>query len=410
MDVIVLDGNENQAVACVRSLASQGHRVHVGASTSWSKAGWSRDATSTFEYPASQDDVNAFIACVVERARQIPGVLVLPLTERTTLPVSEHRDQFGSVGAKLVLPAHDRVLQAFDKERTTQLASSLGIPVPKTAVLRTVSEIDEGAKYVGFPAVLKPRSSEEVTPVGRVVATGAPIYARNIEEFRTAYATLRHRSQVVLAQEYIQGRGEGFFALMRKGEIRIEFSHRRIRDVRPTGSGSAVRVSTVPDSALREAALKVLRALEWHGVAMVEFIRKPDGTLVFLEVNGRFWNSLSLAVYAGADFPSRLAELAEKGDVVTDTRYRSGVRCRWLLGDLRHLGEVWKGAPPSFPGAYPGRFKALFDFMVPVAGTYHDNFTLRDPWPEVGDWLDFIFRRLPGSMKGRSGGKKDHYA
>ena len=40
MRVLVLDGNQNQAVACVRSLAKQGHSVLVGSTTSWSKAGW----------------------------------------------------------------------------------------------------------------------------------------------------------------------------------------------------------------------------------------------------------------------------------------------------------------------------------------------------------------------------------
>jgi len=42
MRVLLLDGNQNQAVACVRSLASKGHRVFVGNISGWSKAGWSR--------------------------------------------------------------------------------------------------------------------------------------------------------------------------------------------------------------------------------------------------------------------------------------------------------------------------------------------------------------------------------
>ena len=35
MNVLVLDGNENQAVAATRSLARAGHDVHVGAETGW---------------------------------------------------------------------------------------------------------------------------------------------------------------------------------------------------------------------------------------------------------------------------------------------------------------------------------------------------------------------------------------
>ena len=48
MRVLVLDGNQNQAVACVRSLAKKGHTVLVGNTSSWSKAGWSRSCAGTF--------------------------------------------------------------------------------------------------------------------------------------------------------------------------------------------------------------------------------------------------------------------------------------------------------------------------------------------------------------------------
>ena len=56
------------------------------------------------------------------------------MTEATTLPLSAHRDQLLAVGAKLVLPSHDDVLRAFNKEETVRLAASLGIVVPKTSV------------------------------------------------------------------------------------------------------------------------------------------------------------------------------------------------------------------------------------------------------------------------------------
>jgi predicted ATP-grasp superfamily ATP-dependent carboligase len=203
----------------------------------------------------------------------------------------------------------------------------------------------------------------------------------------------------VIVQEFVEGRGVGYFALMRHGELRAEFAHRRLRDVRPTGSGSSLRISTAPDPHLREAALAMLTALRWHGVAMVEFRQRDDGTPVFLEINGRFWNSLALAVYAGADFPAWIAEMADAGDVASAPSYQIGVRCRWLLGDVRHLIEVFRGAPEGFPGRFPGRLATLASFLRPVGGTKHDNFTWRDPLPELGEWLDFFGRRVPALLK-----------
>src|SRR5262249_60395245 len=112
--------------------------------------------------------------------------------------------------------------------------------------------------------------------------------------------------------------------------------------VLPSMSGSALRFSASTNHRNREAGLAVLRALRWHGVAMVEFRQRSDGTPVFLEVNGRFWTSLPLAIHAGVDFPALLAEIAEFSDTRSRAEYRVGVRCRWLLGDVRHLIEVWR--------------------------------------------------------------------
>jgi predicted ATP-grasp superfamily ATP-dependent carboligase len=399
MRILVLDGNENQAVAAVRSLARAGHRVVVGASTSWSKAGWSRDAAGTFVYPAPQQDALAFVRRISEEAAREPDTLVLPMTERTTLPLSLHRGVIYEAGARMVLPPHATVLRAFDKQETTRLAASLGISVPKTVTISGINEARRVAARLPYPVVLKPRSSEEVGAAGEVTATGAPLYARDVDEFLAAYEAISRRCSAVLAQEFIEGEGAGYFALMNEGELRVEFAHRRIRDVRPTGSGSAMRESVRPDPRTKEAALAILRALRWHGVAMVEFRRKRNGTPVFMEVNGRFWNSLPLAVYAGADFPARLAEMAERGDTQTRLDYQVGLKCRWLLGDLRHFIEVLRGAPRGYPGKFPSRRRTLAKICIPARGTRHDNFTLRDPLPELGDWLDFLLRRLPAGFK-----------
>ena len=401
MRVLVLDGNENQAVACVRSLARAGHDVVVGSPTSWSKAGWSRHARGSFRYPAPDADGAGFTDAVVREAARGAGTLVLPMTERTTLPLSARRGALIEAGGRIVLPSHETVLRAYDKSQTTALAESLGVVVPKTERLVTEGEAKDFAARATFPVVLKPASSEELGDSG-TRTTGAPCYARSAAELPRAFGDVRGRASAVLAQEYVEGSGAGYFALMHHGELRAEFAHRRIRDVRPSGSGSALRASVRPEPMVRDASLKVLGALGWHGVAMVEFRLRPDGTPVFLEVNGRFWNSLALAVYAGVDFPALLAAMAEHGDVSPPPPYREGVACRWMLGDVRHLLAVWAGAPAGYTGRWPGRLSTLASFLVPVRGTFHDNFTLDDPLPELGDWLDFVGRKIPRLLRSRA--------
>src|SRR5258708_7709886 len=286
MRVLVLDGNQNQAVACVRSLAKKGHRAFAGNTSSWSKAGWSRSCAGTFVYPSPRDG-NRMIANLAELAGSEPGTLILPMSDATPLMVSANRDALLQAGAKLVLPAHTDVLRAADKSSMTKLAQSLGLPVPRSWVISSAAEAREQAATFPYPLVLKPRSSEEQGSSGATQSTGRPLYARTAAEFQAGYDSLSKRSSSVLVQEFIPGGGTGYFALMCNGEPRGEFAHRRIRDVHPTGSGSAVRVSVKPDPKLRDASLAILKAFNWHGVAMVEFRRPPNAELAFLEVNGR---------------------------------------------------------------------------------------------------------------------------
>jgi predicted ATP-grasp superfamily ATP-dependent carboligase len=398
MRILVLDGNQNQTVACVRSLAKQGHTVLVGDTSSWSKAGWSRWCSRTFQYPAPSES-NGMISRLSDLVRCEPGTLILPMSDETNLMVSLHREALEREGARLVLPAHDDVLRGADKEYTTRLAESMGIDVPETHLVTNSARARDLAGYLIYPVVLKPRTSEEQSAGGTTRTTGRPVYAQNALEFESSYNELTQRCSEVLVQEFIEGVGIGYFALMYRGELRAEFAHRRIRDVHPTGSGGAVRVSVAPDPNIRDAALAILKKLNWHGVAMVEFRQQADGRTLFLEVNGRFWNSLSLACYSGVDFPAMVAQIAEYGDVALETDYRTGLRCRWLVGDFRHLVEVMKGVPRGYPGKFPGRIETLVAVLTPVAGTFHDNFMWSDPMPELGDWLNLAKRAFATRSK-----------
>ncbi len=390
MRILVLDGDQNQAVACVRSLARQGHVVEVGESRPWSKAGWSRDCARSFQYASPQTDPPQSIADIVSEAKREAGTLVLPMTEATTLLISAHREQLSAVKARVVLPSHADLLRAVDKSQATALAESFGVAVPKTYKASNADEVGTIAAKIKFPVVLKPQSSQEQSFGGGMRATGRPSYACDANELVTAFADMQRHCSAVLIQEFVKGAGTGYFALMNHGELRAEFAHRRIRDVHPTGSGSALRESILPSPQIREASLALLRALNWHGIAMIEYRMRADNVPIFLEINGRFWHSLPLACYAGADFPALLAKMAEFGEVDPPPAYKIGIQCRWLVGDFRHLVGVWKGRPPGYPGTFPSVLPTLLAELTPKPGRFHDNFVWRDPLPELADWIRLI--------------------
>jgi len=158
--------------------------------------------------------------------------------------------------------------------------------------------------------------------------------------------------------------------------------------------------STVQESVHRpdlvDMAVRLLQAMNWRGLAEVEFMEDPrNGGAVLMEVNPRFWASVHLAIVCGVDFP-RLLYLLATGRTVPEVHdYPAGRRCRWLLpGDALHFlvnPERWKMKP------------GFFDFFDP--NTVDDTLSLSDPGPTLGfalaalryafdrEMWGFIFRR-----------------
>src|SRR6185503_6339152 len=113
------------------------------------------------------------------------------------------------------------------------------------------------------------------------------------------------------------------------GQVLSAFQHARIHET--TEWGSSYRRSVAISPELLEASQRLMQAIRYTGVAMAEFIVNPkSGQWVFLEINGRFWGSLPLAVAAGADFPYYLYRLLVEDNRDLPTDYRLGVRCRNL--------------------------------------------------------------------------------
>jgi hypothetical protein len=115
-----------------------------------------------------------------------------------------------------------------------------------------------------------------------------------------------------------------------------------------------------------------------------------------LEVNGRFWGSLQLAIDAGVDFPALLLAAALGQPVQPVRDYRVGVRLRsfWrdvdvLLARLHHSREVL-----DLPGGAPGRLDALRCLVAPDWHARMEILRWHDLFPFFVDTRTWLMRRL----------------
>jgi predicted ATP-grasp superfamily ATP-dependent carboligase len=274
------------------------------------------------------------------------------------------------------------------------LAEEKGIPIPKTVVVHDPADLKSAIRRVGLPAVVKARFSR--FPLGGQWMNGGGVrYVHTKAELDKAYRAVQEVAPSPLVQEYIPGDGRGIFVLMNRGQLRAAFAHRRIREKPPSGGVSVLSESVVLDSQLLEHSERMLEALKWHGVAMVEFRRDArDGVSKLLEINGRFWGSLQLAVDAGVDFPYLLYRLAIDGDVEPVFTYQVGVRLRWWLGDLD-----WLLLRLRERGGIAGQLGAIVEFLKPQGKTTRaEVFRRDDPAPALLELLQYLRDAFRGAI------------
>lgn len=229
-------------------------------------------------------------------------------------------------------------------------------------------------------------------------------YASNAEELIRAYNAMHLEMPYPLIQQRIEGPGSGLFALFADGEAKAIFAHRRLREKPPSGGVSVLRESVAADDRIIDYSQKLLQALNWTGVAMVEFkIDQAENVPKLMEVNGRFWGSLQLAIDSGVDFPYLLYRVKSGLSVPIVSNYRTGVVTRWFLGDVDHLLAIWlrRRGNLSLPKGHPGRFGTLWNFLKAFGcGTQSEIWNNKDVRPALRE-IRYYFRDLLMGLRRR---------
>jgi predicted ATP-grasp superfamily ATP-dependent carboligase len=278
--VLVTDASRGSAVAIIRSLGERGYRVVAADSRPRSPGFYSRYTSERLLYPPPQAAPRRTVAALREAARELHVDLIVPVTEEVVLPLSEARDDFAGICA-LALPEPQALARAADKLATVELARELDVPTPRTALAATAAEALEAASSLGWPLVLKPRASR-VNRNGRAIDAYEVGYAGDAEGLAEQMGRFEGRCEVLL-QEYCRGEAHGVELLLHRGRPLAAFQHRRLREVPITGGASSFRESVALDPELYEHSVRLLAALEWTGLAMVEFKVGPDTYTEWLE-------------------------------------------------------------------------------------------------------------------------------
>lgn len=371
--LVVEQGWSRGALAAVRALAAGGWTVGVAApqprGLAWSSLAV-RERHQVRSVPAG---VDGFLASVADVVRRGGYDVVFGAGEAELLALSAGREQ---VPAVFPHAPHDVVLRGVDKAGLAVAAVAAGLGVPDVFDADDVP--DEHT-----PVVVKARLHARPDVVG-----APPRIDTTVVVGRSAVRERTRQIREVGGDPQVQRFHEGTlvaYSAVRGDEGVVAESLQRAARIWPSGAGASCRATTVPlgsDLARRSAAL--LDALGWFGLAELQFLVGADGVPRLIDLNGRFYGSLSLAVRAGANLPAVWADLAVGRRPAGVVRARAGVSYQWGAADVRRaLGERRGGVLADLAGtaAYGVR-----------AG--HSVLDLRDPGPALARLREAV---RPGS-------------
>lgn len=313
-----------------------------------------------------------------------------------------------SAGKRITITPPEAMAVALDKDRTLALAAQLGIAAPRSVQVTDAAELDKASQALSMPLVLKPaRSIGADGSERRQLSVAYAFSPRELHDKAEHFL----RFGPLLLQEYVGGVGVGIELIADRGEIVFAFQHLRLHEVPLTGGGSSLRKSVAVEPELLDASRKLMATLKWHGVAMVEFKWIPaERRLSLMEINGRFWGSLPLAIAAGADFPAMLYELYTQGKVNPRALARQDVYCRKLSSDLYwHEMVLRRDGPPELV-TFPSKGSMLRDALQVFSPRhYFDVQQWQDPKPGLVD-LARIWREQADRVKRLLADKRERNA
>lgn len=391
--VLVTDGDQRAALAVVRSLGRAGYEVSVCAVRPSSIAGASRYSSGSYKVADPLRHSESFLSDLENLVVATRADVLIPISEAALLLVLPNRKRFNCAIPFSAASAFDQVC---DKRKVLEMARQHGITVPDQVEIVKPTGISRLDDDLPFPLVIKP-SRSVAGQEGNRIRTGVA-YAANEKDLREKLNHIPQDAYPVLLQQRIGGAGFGISVLVWEGKLVAAFAHQRIREKPPSGGVSVLREGISLDENLLSRSLALLRDFKWQGVAMVEYKLDADSGIPYLmEINGRFWGSLQLAIDAGVDFPNLLVQLALGAHPVPVTTYKTGVRSRWEWGDFDHflttmLHSSASISTPALPE--PRRFAAIAEF---IRGFDRKNraevFRRDDPRPFFRESIDWFRRR-----------------
>jgi predicted ATP-grasp superfamily ATP-dependent carboligase/protein-tyrosine-phosphatase len=331
----------------------------------------SRVIKETFSSPVGGAD---FLASLSKRIEQLNIDTLIPGNDLALRAIASSYDAIRQL-CNPGCPPPEVLAWVLDKAKTLEVAAECGVDAPRTVRVNDLAELRAMGSDISFPIIAKPRFA------GLLSEFKARRFDSIAELEESVLLSQIHAGELIF-QEFCDGEGVGVEVLMQNGKPTVMFQHRRLKEWPADGGVGVLVESQEVNPFLARQATSLLETIQWEGVAMVEFRFNPKNqSAKLMEVNGRFWGSLPLAVMSGLDFPYYYWQFAHGQKIDPPNGYKIGVRMRWSFGSISRLREIlFTTRNQKHVGAEVASF--LSDWSL---STRSAMWTEKDPMPALLD-------------------------
>ena len=296
---VILNGSPT-GLCAVRSLGRKGIPTAVVQTRAHHIAEYSHWASESHNLLDFYSEPESLLELLEYNSRRWRGRVLLPASDRTLTLLAKNRDRLLR-DYRVPVPPWEITQKLLRKDVTNSIAREVGVDTPRDygpAIASTANRKD-----ISYPVIVKPVLSHDFT-----VLFGQKLFvAHDRRELEGAIEKLAVTGLEARVVDLIPGPDSQFynytFFLDERGDPVAEFGFRKLRKSPPRyGVGRVVESADVPE--LREPTLELLRQMGWSGIASAEYKLDPrDGRFRLMEVNGRLYLTVGLAVRAGVDYP-----------------------------------------------------------------------------------------------------------
>ena len=245
------------------------------------------------------------------------NLIYIPIEEETTI---EFIKQLGSNNKfknnfKYLLPEPNNYFLSRDKLKLNQWCEKNLIACPKNY---TISEIKKD--NYKLPLIIKPKHGSGSRGIHYIYKK------QQLNE-------IKFLNNNYVVQEMIpNGKNiEACFALANKGEIKLAYTHQRIRTY-PKSGGVSVFSKYTEKKDLIDASKILIKKLNFSGLIMIEYLFDiKTNTYKLIEINPRIWGSILLSEYSNKKFIFNYINLSLNKSISKKIKTKGNLYLRWLI-------------------------------------------------------------------------------